>query len=199
MRLLAWNVRQGGGSRLPRIAAALEHHGADILVLSEHRGGPSATRLRAALDALGYQYATAVTPPPGRCGVLIAARYPFREHIATEIGLPEPYRIVSVGFDWFRLIGVYMPNLLAKVPYWEALIATPTRRLRRKDACRRRFQHLPALPRRGGRHRPHRALHGQVGRDRILRPVASPQSGTSRIFLVQHAGKRVPYRSRLFV
>lgn len=124
MRLLAWNVRQGGGSRLPRIAAALERHNADILVLSEYRGGPSAARLLAALDALGYQYATAVAPPPGRCGVLIAARHSFREHLALELALPEPYRIVSVGFASFRLVGVYMPNLLAKIPYWEALIAT---------------------------------------------------------------------------
>ena len=36
---------------------------------------------------------------------------------------PEPYRMVSVDFAAFRLDGIYMPNLLAKVPYWEALIA----------------------------------------------------------------------------
>jgi len=39
------------------------------------------------------------------------------------MGLPEPYRMVSVDFDTFRLLGIYMPNLLAKIPYWEALIA----------------------------------------------------------------------------
>jgi len=30
MRLLAWNIRQGGGSRLARIADALTRHDADI-------------------------------------------------------------------------------------------------------------------------------------------------------------------------
>jgi hypothetical protein len=39
MRLLAWNIRQGGGSRLARIADALARHEADVLVLSEYRGG----------------------------------------------------------------------------------------------------------------------------------------------------------------
>jgi hypothetical protein len=53
MRLLAWNIRQGGGSRLLRIADALKRHDADIVVLSEYRGGPSAPRLVAALHALG--------------------------------------------------------------------------------------------------------------------------------------------------
>jgi len=41
MRLLAWNIRQGGGSRLPRIADALKRQDADIVVLSEYRRGPS--------------------------------------------------------------------------------------------------------------------------------------------------------------
>ena len=31
--------------------------------------------------------------------------------------------MVSAEFPAFRLIGIYMPNLLAKIPYWEALIA----------------------------------------------------------------------------
>src|SRR5262249_54984593 len=35
----------------------------------------------------------------------------------------EPYRLVTVEFAGLILCGVYMPNLRAKVPYWEALIA----------------------------------------------------------------------------
>ena len=123
MRLLAWNIRQGGGSRLPRITDALKRHDADIVVLSEYRGGPSAPRLVTALHALGYRHATTLVPPPSRNGVLVAARRPFREHGAVDVGLPEPYRMVNVDFATFRLLGIYMPNLLAKIPYWEALIA----------------------------------------------------------------------------
>jgi len=33
-------------------------------------------------------------------------------------------RSISVEFTTFRLVGIYMPNLSAKIPYWEALIAT---------------------------------------------------------------------------
>src|SRR5262249_54954018 len=92
MRLLAWNIRQGGGSRLPRIADALKRHDADIVFLSEYRGGPSAPRLCAALHALGYRHTTPLVPPPGRNGVLVTARCPFRDHGAVDMGLPEPYR-----------------------------------------------------------------------------------------------------------
>jgi len=124
MRLLAWNIRQGGGSRLPRIADALARHQADILVLSEYRGGEAAVRLRAALETLGYPYATALAPPPSRSGVLIAARCAFRDQGEVHGGLPEPYRMVGAEFPAFGLVGIYMPNLLAKVPYWEKLIAS---------------------------------------------------------------------------
>jgi exodeoxyribonuclease III len=54
--------------------------------------------------------------------VLIAARHPFREHGAVSDAVPEPYRMVRVEFEGFLLCGIYMPNLLRKVPYWEALV-----------------------------------------------------------------------------
>ena len=109
---------------MPRIAEALKSHNADIVILSEYRGGASAPRLIATLHALGYRHTTTLVPPPSRNGVLVAARRPFRGHRAVDTGLPEPYRMVSVDFATFRLLGIYMPNLLAKIPYWEALITS---------------------------------------------------------------------------
>ena len=123
MRILAWNIRQGGGSRLSRIVAALAAHDADVLVLSEYRGGDSGARLRATLCGAGYSHASAAMPPPGGNGVLIAARQPFDDGGPLDGAGPEPCRIVRAYFGPLRLYGVYMPNLLKKVPYWEALVA----------------------------------------------------------------------------
>jgi exonuclease III len=123
LRLLAWNIRQGGGSRLAAIVSAISRHEADVLVLSEYRGGDSAARLREALAGCGYPWQTKLAPDPGRNGVLLAARRRFRQLGALNPGLPEPYRIIGVELAGLRLFGVYMPNLLAKVPYWQALIA----------------------------------------------------------------------------
>jgi exonuclease III len=105
MRLLAWNIRQGGGSRLIGIMAAIARHDADVLILSEYRGGDSADRLLVALKASGYRHVTRLVPPLGRTGVLIASR-----------------RLVDVDLGVLRLTGVYMPNLLKKVPYWQTLV-----------------------------------------------------------------------------
>ena len=89
MRLLAWNIRQGGGSRLTRIADAHARHEADILVLSEYRGGEAAVRLRAALDDARLSVCDALAPPPGRSGVLIAARCAFRDQGEVHGALPR--------------------------------------------------------------------------------------------------------------
>ena len=123
LRLLAWNIRQGGGTRLPRIVAAIAQHDADVLILSEYRGGDSGARLRAALAAIGYAHLTAATPPAGGNGTLIAARQPFDDGGPLTEAVPEPYRIVRAYIGPLRIYGVYMPNLLKKVPYWQALIA----------------------------------------------------------------------------
>jgi exonuclease III len=123
LRLVAWNIRQGGGTRLAAIAAALARHEADILVLSEYRGGESGRRLVETLDVLGYRHVSLPAPPAGNSGVLIAARTRFRAYGTISADLAEPHKLIRVDFPGFRLCGVYMPNLKAKIPYWDALLA----------------------------------------------------------------------------
>jgi len=122
MRLLAWNIRKGGGTRLAGIMAAIARHDADVLVLSEYRGCDSAERLRTALHAGGYRYVSKLTPPAHRIGVLIAARRRFVEHGAVCPRVEEPWRLVDVDLGVLRLTGVYMPNLHKKLPYWQTLV-----------------------------------------------------------------------------
>ena len=130
MRVLAWNIRQGGGARLAGIAAAIAAPDADVLVISEYRGGEAGVRLRARLAQIGYPHASRAEPPAGKNGVLIAARGRFRDRGVVDAGLPEPYKIVDAVFPGLRLTGVYMPNLRAKEPYWDRLIATLPERAR---------------------------------------------------------------------
>ena len=40
MKLLTWNIRHGGGTRLARIAEELAAHDADVIALTEYRAGP---------------------------------------------------------------------------------------------------------------------------------------------------------------
>jgi exodeoxyribonuclease-3 len=122
MRVLTWNIRAGGGIRLAGIAGALGVHGADVLVLTEYRSGEAGQRLRAVLRDLGYVWLSPVEPPGIRNGVLIASRLKPRSVAHVTEHVPEPWRMLTVTIDRVRLFGIYMPNLRAKIPYWEALI-----------------------------------------------------------------------------
>jgi exonuclease III len=122
MRLLTWNIRAGGGVRLPRIAEAIIAHDADVLVLTEYRSGEAGQRLRAVLRDQGYVWLSPPEPPAIRNGVLIACREKPRSVAHVTEHVPEPWRMLSVTIGRMRLFGIYMPNLRAKIPYWEALI-----------------------------------------------------------------------------
>ena len=126
MRILTWNIRAGGGVRLPRIAEAIAVHQADVLVLTEYRSGEAGQRLRAVLRDLGFGWLSPVEPPGIRNGVLIAARSKPRSVAHVTEHVPEPWRMLAVTIDRVRLFGIYMPNLRAKIPYWEALIEAST-------------------------------------------------------------------------
>jgi exodeoxyribonuclease-3 len=122
LRLLTWNIRAGGGTRLARIAAALAVHAADVLVLTEYRSGEAGKALRAVLRDQGYVWCSPVEPPGTRNGVLIATKTKPRALAHVTPHVPEPWRMLTLTIGGIRLFGIYMPNLKAKIPYWEALI-----------------------------------------------------------------------------
>ena len=96
-----------------------------MLVLSEYRGGDSALRLREMLARLGYPARDRAAAAAGQerraCRRAAAVS---RACARSATALPEPYRLVHVEIGKLSLCGVYMPNLLAKVPYWEAVVAS---------------------------------------------------------------------------
>ncbi len=60
LRLLTWNIQQGGGKRWPRIAEYIRRQGADVVVLTEfHPASGHDPRVRLAMIGLVYQVAAA--------------------------------------------------------------------------------------------------------------------------------------------
>lgn len=128
MRYVAWNIRAGGGVRIPAIGAALAPLDADLLILTEYRDGPSTLPLHAELERLGYRHITRQLPPRGRNGVLIAARRRFADIGPVSASVAEPWRMIEARIGHKTIYGVYMPNLRVKIPYWQELIRTLSQR-----------------------------------------------------------------------
>lgn len=79
MKLLAWNILHGGGSkRMPHIVLSLLEHDADVIVITEYRttiGG----QIRGVLADHGWRHQRCTDPGRGQNGVLLASRHQLRD------------------------------------------------------------------------------------------------------------------------
>jgi exonuclease III len=139
MRIVAWNIRGGGGERAGRIARQIERWAPDLVVLSEFRGTPPSRAVAAALSGrLTHQLTSASPASPGDNALLVAARWPVRPLRLTGAPL-EPCRWLAahVAAPSPLVVGaMHIPNRVGgrKYPYLDAVLA-----------CARRWSHGPAL------------------------------------------------------
>ncbi|MBF0186081.1 MAG: endonuclease/exonuclease/phosphatase family protein [Magnetococcales bacterium] len=122
-RLLAWNIRHGGGRRAKDILSRIVRHRPDILVLSEFRNDRTGQELCMGLQALGFIYTHTLEAPEKANSVLIASREYVELARPLNSGLEKPHMLLDAELLGISLVGVYMPNNNAKTPYWEAVLA----------------------------------------------------------------------------
>jgi exodeoxyribonuclease III len=128
VRIVAWNVRQGGGGiRSAPIAAAVERLAPDVLALSEYRPGASAPLL-AHLRAAGLRHVLATEPRRSQNGVAVLAREPFHVHGSptwlTELQRERWLEVDPAGAG-FTLLNAYVPPVRSgfdKPGFWRALL-----------------------------------------------------------------------------
>jgi exodeoxyribonuclease III len=121
MRLLALNLRHGGGRRMPALLAHLLRHEADVLVLCEHRHNAASALLREGLAAAGYGHVAASPGTPRQNHLLVASRLVLEPAPQRLLRL-DPMRLLPVRVEGLLLVAVHLPNLKAKLPHWHALL-----------------------------------------------------------------------------
>lgn len=115
-KIMAWNIRHGGGSRVAEIIEVIRHHAPDVLVLTEFRHNAVAPQITAALLDDGLKFQAALNGPARELSVLIASRFPFTG-ATLENELPAwPFRAIRADFDQFTLFGFYVPTGERKRP-----------------------------------------------------------------------------------
>jgi exonuclease III len=140
MRVVAWNIRAGGGRRVGAIGRQLERWGADVVGLSEFRITPPGCALMSTLAAMGlrYQVTTAQRQSPSRNALLVAARWPLRRaRLRNAPCEPGRWVVVEVAGPMPFVLGVmHVPNRVSgrKYPFLDAVLG-----------CARRWALGPAL------------------------------------------------------
>jgi len=133
VRIVAWNIRAGGGRRVDGIARQLARWAPDVVALSEYRGTPPSMCLAAALAERGlvHQLTTADERVAGRNALLVAARWPLRRvRLGAAPRDPARWLVTLVEAPVPLVLGaMHVPNRVTrrKYPFLDAVLACATR------------------------------------------------------------------------
>jgi exodeoxyribonuclease-3 len=130
-RILSWNIRQGGGRRIPQISAAIAEHAPDIVVINELRNR-TAPQLVDALTALGLRYTVSSGPTGTEYGILVASRWPLSLEPPSRPNKVLRHGLLEVRVEASELVigALYGPMLSpAHDPFWAAMIKHAQTRL----------------------------------------------------------------------
>lgn len=108
--LLSWNIRQGGGTRHSGIIKAIRELNAQVCILSEFRNNESGLQLRTLLLRAGYRHQFVTASPADDNSVLIASMIPCQNEIHPDSDPEFSGNILSVHFEVFSVMGVYLPH-----------------------------------------------------------------------------------------
>jgi exonuclease III len=140
VRIVAWNIRAGGGGRVAGIARQLEAWAPDVVALAEFRATTPSALLAASLAAGGlrHQLTTADARRPSTNALLVASRWPLsRMRLAGQPCDPARWLVTGVAAPLPLVLGaMHVPNRVSgrKYPFLDAILA-----------CARRFCSNPAL------------------------------------------------------
>jgi len=110
LKILSWNIQQGGGSRTLKIISYIINSRSEIIILSEFKQNDNGTKIRTALLKAGFWHQAASHAPRGENGVLLASKHRFSSEIYHDIDDKYAHCIVKGSFDAFDLYGVYLPH-----------------------------------------------------------------------------------------
>jgi exodeoxyribonuclease-3 len=110
MRVISWNIQQGGGKRAKGIMGQLRRWSPDVVGLSEFRGTPPSQQISTGLKEMGltHQVTTVDSKQPGSNGLLLASRFPIQQiagkgplhslgrWIHVEINEPLPMHVITM-------------------------------------------------------------------------------------------------------
>src|SRR5262249_55250675 len=129
MKILSWNIRQGGGRRLDAIVAAIASHEPDLVLLNELRAKTS-SQLVSAFAARGLRFNEHTSQVDSENGILISARVPLRRRRSGRPNRVFRHGLLEVDVEGWATVGaVYGPLKRATLrAFWDRMVGHASRR-----------------------------------------------------------------------
>ena len=110
LKIISWNIRQGGGTRYSSISKYLLESKADIIVLSEFQNNERGNAIRHALLNAKYFFQSVSTTRTGINAVLVASKHPFDTVNYAHTDYEYKQGVIKTSFEAFDVYGVYLPH-----------------------------------------------------------------------------------------
>ena len=110
LRILSWNIRQGGGSRIRAITRRIVSADAQIVILSEFRNNAKGTLLRNKLLESGYRHQFVSQAQANENSVLICSHFAGNSRVFNSAAWDYAQNIIVVDYSAFSVYGMYLPH-----------------------------------------------------------------------------------------
>ncbi len=139
MRLLVWNIQDGGGARLARIVEEISAYDPDVAAVTEYRAKPG-VELCAAMKDRDWRYVETSHPAENQNGIAVFSRTPLRRTRPCpappgcavrwlDVDLPEYGFGIAVLHIMAAGSGKTHPANVAKARFWDAVLQAAETRL----------------------------------------------------------------------
>lgn len=110
IKIIAWNIQQGGGSRVLEIVDALVQSKATIICLNEFKNNDKGLKIRTSLLKAGYLHQQVSGAHSNENSVLTASKMAFGGSIFSTPSESYPNNIIQADFGVFKLYNMYLPH-----------------------------------------------------------------------------------------
>ncbi|WP_106497932.1 endonuclease/exonuclease/phosphatase family protein [Lentibacillus sp. Marseille-P4043] len=127
LKIVTWNIRQGGRKAIQQIVNSLISHQADLIVLTEYKNNDAGAFLVSELRKEGWTYIQSSYPPKKENGILILSAYPLKDYsppFSKQQG-SHRWNEVYIPSHNIYLLGVHVPNVnetYDKAFFWQQIV-----------------------------------------------------------------------------
>jgi len=113
LRVVALNIKHGGGSRLNQLLDRLKKYQADVIVLTEYRNNLNSELIKKSLknSAYIYQFTSAISDSNS---VLIASKKSSKQLSLSNIENDDKHRVCLIQVGSIKIMGVYFAQKIKK-------------------------------------------------------------------------------------
>jgi len=110
LKVLSWNIRQGGGTRVLKITRKIAEFAAEVVVLSEFRNNDSGAKIRSQLLSSGYRFQQVTNAKSSVNSVALFSKLPCNTVLYPHSDPEYGHNILSAEYEAFTVYGMYLPH-----------------------------------------------------------------------------------------